>query len=558
METKTVKLSEIFFNGKTYKVPTFQRDYSWNEENWEDLWNDALNILETNNYHYMGAIILKIVENDDELIIVDGQQRLATLIILAVAGIAFLDDLVKQGINKKTNEERIKILSSRFIGEKDATSLFYRSKLKLNRNDGNFFQEYILKRKKPLNVSRLKDSQKLLYKAYQYFYKKIKERFKDDHGEGIANFLENIVAKRLIFIQITVEDDLNAYTVFETLNARGIELTPTDLLKNYMFSLITEADLEIIEDKWYRIINLVGFKEFPTFLRYFLNSYREIVRKERLFKDIKKEIKNAQDVVRLLDDLEEIAYFYEALKNPYDEFWNDFSDKNDIIKYLEEMKLFKVTQPYPLLIAVYKHKRDILSQILRMVTVISFRYNIIGKLNPNEMERVYNKVAIKISQNTLASAKDIFEKLKTIYVTDEEFISMFSSASINTRRNKKLVKYILINIEKEISGNSYDYYDSSITIEHILPENPTDEWFEIFSSEEVENYVYRIGNLTLLEDCKNRDIGNSIFNEKKKIYATSKFEMTNKINFDEWSRETISRRQEKLGRTAKNIWRLDF
>jgi len=148
MNTKTIKLSELLSSGKTYKVPPFQRDYSWKEEHWEDLWEDILNVLNTSEPHYMGALIFKPGDEDDEWIIIDGQQRLATLTIIAVAGIKFLEDLIERGIDVDGNNERVNLFSTKFIGEKEATSLYYKSKLHLNKNDDPFFQEYILKRKK--------------------------------------------------------------------------------------------------------------------------------------------------------------------------------------------------------------------------------------------------------------------------------------------------------------------------------------------------------------------------------------------------------------------------
>ena len=558
MDSKTVQLSEILFNGKTYKVPPFQRNYSWRKENWEDLWEDVLNIEKTKLPHYMGAVIFKITENDDELHIIDGQQRLATIIILAVACIKFLEKIVEMEIEPEKNKERIDIFSKKFIGDKDATSLFYRSKLMLNKNDDSFFQEYILKRRVPINLRKLKESQRLLWEAFKYFYEKIEEKFKNDNGENVSKFLEKTIAKKLVFIQITVEDDLSAYTVFETLNARGIELAPTDLLKNYIFSLVAPSDIKHIEDKWYRIIDIVGFKKFPTFLRYFLNSYRELVRKDKLFKVLKGEIKNNSDAMHLLDRLEEHAMLYEALNNPYDEFWNDFQDKDKIAKHLEALKIFGVTQHIPLVMATYREKRELIERLLRIIVVITFRYNIVGKLNPNDLEKVYNRAAIKMSKKEISNLESIFRELKPIYVSDDNFTSNFRYLVINTRRNKKLAKYILVNFENYLSNTGYSYDDGEITIEHILPENPSTEWFDNFSSDEVENYIYRVGNLTLLESSKNREAQNKPFYEKKKIYKTSKFKLTNMINYDDWSKETIVKRQIFLADLAKKIWRIDI
>ena len=558
MESKTVKLSEILFNGRTYKVPPFQRNYSWKKENWEDLWEDILNTEKTGSPHYMGAVIFRVTENEDELYIIDGQQRLASIIILAVACIKLLEELIEAGIESEKNKERINIFSSRFIGDKDATSLFYKSKLVLNKNDNSFFQEYILKRKRPRNIRKLKESQKLLWSAFEYFYEKTREKFQNDNGESISKFLEKTVSKKLIFIQITVEDDLSAYTVFETLNARGIELAPTDLLKNYIFSLVAESDIENIEEKWYRIIDTVGFKKFPTFLRYFLNSYRELVRKDKLFKTLKQDIQNSDDVIDLLDNLEEHALLYAALSNPYDEFWNDFTDKAKISEHLEALKIFSVIQHIPLIMAVYRKKRELMEKILRMIVVITFRYNVIGKLNPNDLEKAYNRTAIKISEGKITTLETIFRELKSIYVPDDNFVSDFTYISVNTRRNKKLAKYILVNIENHLSGSDYDYDTGDITIEHILPENPSSEWFDNFPEDEMENFVYRLGNLTLLESTKNRKVGNEPFFKKVDIYKTSKFQLTSNISFDEWNKETITKRQKYLASLAKQIWRIDI
>jgi len=553
-----MRLNEIFSNGKIYKVPPFQRDYSWEEEHWEDLWEDVLNVLESGEPHYMGALIFKFGNNEEEMFIVDGQQRLVTLTIFAVAGIKFLEDLIQNNIEIQKNNERVKIFLSKFVGEKDATSLFFRNKLKLNRNDDHFFKEYILERRKPSNVSKLKHSQKLLYKCFCYFYEKIKDQFKNDHGKNISNLLENIILKKLIFIQITVEDYLRAYTVFETLNARGIELTPTDLLKNYLFSLIVNEDIPVIEEKWYRIVNLVGFEKFPMFLRYYLNSYKNIVRKERLYKELKNEIKTSHSAINLLEELEKIGYFFAALQNPYDEFWNVYPNKNKIVNKIEELSLFKVSQPIILLMSIYRFKDYLLEQSLRMASVISFRYNIIGKANPNELEKIYNKSAIKLSKGEISTARELFESLKSIYINDEQFVSDFSQVSLNTRRNKKIVKYILISIENKISGNTYDINDSSISIEHILPENPNEEWKSSFKNGDIGDYIYRLGNLTLLNSSDNRRIGNKSFEKKLEVYKESRFVITNTINCSEWNNESILNRQKQLAEIARDIWRLDF
>ncbi len=560
LDTKTASLQEILGNGKIYKIPTFQRDYSWKEENWDDLWQDFLFLEENENPHYMGTIVLQTQEeNDDLFLVVDGQQRLTTLSIVIISIIKVLKDLVEKGIEVENNEQRIEKIQNMFIGEKSLSDLHYKSKITLNKNNNLFFQDRILIFKEPVNYHKLRDSEKLLFDAYKYFYSKIREKFKNDDGAQLGLFLEKYLAKKLIFIQITVDDDLSAYTVFETLNARGVDLTTTDLLKNYLFSIASNgsSEINILEERWKNIVDSVGLKTFPTFLRYYLNAKQNLVRKEQLFKNIKKNITSAEDVFDLLDVLEGKANLFNALKNPEDDFWNEYSDKIKIQKYLRELKLFGVSQFIPLLFSVHEKLPDIFADILRVITVVSFRYNIIGRKNPNNMERVYNEVAQKIFKKNIVKKSEIIESLKSIYISDEDFRNIFKTKELTTGgRNKKLVKYILTKIENHISNSDHDFNDANFTIEHILPENFPKIWDEEFENN-ANKFVYRIGNYTLLEDKKNKLCGTQIFMDKKEIYESSRYKLTKDfLSYSEWNISNLNSFQDKLAKQAISIWSL--
>jgi uncharacterized protein with ParB-like and HNH nuclease domain len=558
LDTKTISFNELLSNGNIYKIPDFQRDYSWKEEHWEDLWNDIIELAETDIPHYMGNIVLQTTTEDDIFIIVDGQQRITTLSIFVLAIIGFLKQLIHQQIEIENNEARIEIFRNQFIGKKTASSLFYFSKLSLNENNDNFYQSRILLLKEPINYRKLRDSEKLLYDAYKYFFKKLNKKFNQDNGVEISNFLEKLVAKKLIFIQITVDDDLNAYTVFETLNARGIELTTTDLLKNYLFSLAAQdsQELNILKERWKAIIDTVGLQSVPVFLYYYLNTQYSLIRKERLFKEIKKQITNGEKVFNLLEELEKKAYLFTALQTPHDEFWNENSQKNEIIKSLEELKLFNTYQHIPLLFSVYDKLKKYFPTILKMCVVISFRYNIIGRLNPNNMEKIYNDAANGVFNAKLTTPKDIFHILKDIYINDEEFTNNFSIKIISTKQNKKIVKYILTKIENQLTEKDNDFNDANFTIEHILPEKFDENWNQEFNSE-AENFVYRLGNYTLLESKKNNQCANKTFSEKNNIYQNSQYQLTRKnLHYDVWNIAALNKYQQQLAKYAKKIWKI--
>lgn len=562
LDTFTGTFQDILGNGKTYSIPSFQRDYSWEEENWEDLWNDFIITKESGQPHYMGAIVLQNTEKQDSFTVVDGQQRLTTMTIFAVATLKALQDLADKDIDKEQNQARMEEIKRAFIGRKTIATLYYESKLKLNKNNNLFFQDNILILREPFSFSKLKDSEKLLWESYKYFYQKIVKTFNDD-GERIADFLENIVAKKMIFIQIIVDNELDAYTVFETLNARGVELTTTDLLKNYLFSLWvknnSESQIEILEEKWNKIVNNVGFKEFPIFLRYYLNSKQKIVRKEHLFKVIKSEVNKEKDVFNLLEELEKKQVLYNAIKNPDDDFWNDHPNKVSITKSLNELKIFGVTQPIPILFSIYDNLPDLFAIILRDIVSISFRYNVIAKRNPNEQELVYNTISQKITRKEIIGKKGIHDELKKIYVADDDFKQFFSTKEISTGgKNKKIVKYIFTKIENQLSVTDNDWSDANFTIEHILPENYSVLWDEIFEKN-AGNFIYRLGNYTLLEDKLNRNCSNKNYEEKKVKYRESRYKLTNTYCLkDEWTIYAINDHQKKLADFASSVWKIQF
>lgn len=556
LDTDTVNLNDIFGNGKRYRVPVYQRDYSWKEEHWQDLWLDILSVSKEEATHYMGAIVLE-DRKDKSYAIIDGQQRLVTLSIVALAIIKRLQDLIDKKVKEEANEERKALLMNTYVGSKDAVSLHYSSKLFLNENNDAFYQSYLLRLRKPPNPHRLSVSEKMLWDAFDYFYQRIKEHFGENvSGEDLADFILNRMAERLLFIQIVVEDELNAYTVFETLNARGIDLTVTDLLKNYLFSLSSKSktDQELAKEQWNRIIDITDLDDFPVFLRYYWNSRHEVVRKTNLFKVLRHEIKTASQADELLGELEAIAGIYAALENPNDELWEG---NKEIAKGVRELQLFKVTQCYPLLLIAYERLREEFERILRICTVISFRYNVIADFNTNLLEGYYSRTALKIYEGKISTSAQVVAELKEIYPNDEVFTNAFSAKVISTKRNKKLARYILYSLEKQISGIDRDFEIDDGSIEHILPENPVEKWKQFFSLEEQQNYTYRLGNYTLLEKKKNStECRDALYGEKLPVYKTSQFGMTKSIDFPEWTVKQLKERQNRLAKYATSIWKI--
>ena len=562
LNTITVNYLELIGNGKTYRVPPYQRDYAWTEEEWEDLWNDVLDLRErAEARHYMGALVVK-GDSDREFTIIDGQQRLATIGVLSLAIIAKLHRIADHDIDAERNRERATELRNRFIGEKDPASLIESSRLNLSRADDAFYQDYLVQLRSPPNPRGLTRSNALLWKCFQYFSEQLDElEDVQANGEALARILSESVARHLLFILITVEDDLNAYTVFETLNARGLELTTADLLKNYLFSKVrVQTDLDALQRRWHALLATVTPERFSEFLRYHLLCEQPRIRKERLFKLIRDRIDTPQQVFGLLEALEKRAELYAALADANHEYWQE---RPEARPYVRDLILFRARQVTPVLFAAWEQfSRDDFVRILKLTGVVSFRYQVSGR-NPNALEPVYHDAAKAILAGNANRPRAVFAHLRPVYVDDGAFASSFAVHSLNPRGRKKLLKYILCRLEDDANGveRQRDAETDPASIEHILPQNPFGDWTNAFTAAEVQAAVERIGNATLLEPTVNRDIGSASYAEKRSAYERSDYRLTRQVSEmapEEWTFALLEKRQQLLAERAVQVWRSDF
>jgi hypothetical protein len=557
---------QLLGNGLSYRVPPFQRDYSWSEDEWDDLWQDIVALFEEGGEasHYMGYLVLQ-SSDSKRFDIIDGQQRMTTISVMVLSALAHLQDLVDAKLDASDNAKRKDQLRNSYIGYVDPVTLVPRSKLELNRHNNRFYQTYLVPLEK-LPQRGLNASEHQLRKAFNWFNDRIRMRtgVTVTSGRDVAAFLDELVDK-LFFTVITVTDELNAFKVFETLNARGVRLSATDLLKNYLFSLIStpethESELKALEERWERIVGLMGSESLPEFLRVFWNSRNKLVRKSDLFKTIRKRITTREAAFDLLRNLDQSASIYAALRDPQDPSWSI-----DERKALEQLLMFNVRQPLAMLLTCYVKffdlNRSAFTRVLKAVTVVSFRYNVICNLQTHDQERLYNEIAWKVSAGTLATVSDVINALRVVYPEDEPFKAAFADKELRTTnsRNKKVVRYILFVIEHQRSGQDFDFESASYNLEHILPEHPDDSWAYIEEPKQ-DRLIYRIGNMTPLETKRNRQLGNGDYASKRAVYEKSDFQITRAIaeHYEEWDEQKIEARQKHLAKLAASLWRIDF
>ena len=554
---------QLMGNGLSYRVPLFQRDYSWGADEWEDLWQDLVALFgpDSEPAHYMGYLVLQSADNR-AFDIIDGQQRMTTLSLVMLAAIAHLTGLAQPADPADPQRRRAEQLRGNYIGYLDPVSLVPRSKLTLNRHNDRFYQNYLVPLE-PLPQRGLNASEHLLRRAFLWFRERVAERAGED-GEEVARFVDGAVDK-LFFTIITVTDELNAFKVFETLNARGVRLSATDLLKNYLFSVVAgdeahQADIGHLEGRWEGIVGLLGSESFPEFLRVFWNSRNKLVRKADLFKTMRRAVCDRAGVFELIRDLDRQARVYSALRHAEDGAWSDAERAS-----LAQLQMFNVRQPLALLLAAFARfaecDRAGFARFLQAVAVVSFRYNVICGRQSNEQEVVYNQIACALAAGEINSAQAAIARLRPVYPEDAAFRAAFADKTLRTSssRNKKVVRFILLRLEAQLSGQHFEFESAKHGLEHVLPENPGDGWRQ-FDDQQRAAATYCLGNMTLLTTADNRALGTAEYAEKRSAYQQSKFAITRKLaeDFDAWTVEKIRARQAWMGRQAAGLWRVDF
>jgi uncharacterized protein with ParB-like and HNH nuclease domain len=406
-------------NNAVYVVPSFQRDYSWTETEVEQLWNDIKETIEEERSEYfMGAVVVN-NSTKPQLSLIDGQQRVTTIFIL----MCVLRDIAKQ----REDEQLAQTISQQYLGSFNLRTRKIESKLVLNEKNNLFYQEYIVESKPIDNLKEvvkkknLDQSNKLLINAYLVLYQKVQERLEkaSDFAEIIIQ-IEECVRDKLICILISVSDEANSYLIFETLNDRGLELSVADLLKNYLFSRAGKK-IKDFQSAWTEINKEIDRAELTKFIRYYWLSRYGVVREKDLYRNITKKIQNPSEIASFVSELRDASEVYSAFDKPDSPIWNSYD--SSVKKDLELLRLFNVTLCNSLLLSAKQNLHDeLFPKVLKMVVILSFRYNFICGFSAVKLEAIYSDAAIYVREQKPKNVKAIFEQIDKgkVYPSDSE------------------------------------------------------------------------------------------------------------------------------------------
>lgn len=527
-------------NIRVFKIPVYQRNYDWTNIQCEKLFQDIMKANQRDHKHFMGTIVY-IVGLDgstlNEVLIIDGQQRLTTTYILLKA----LFDASK-GISVRIEEEIKEVMFNRNCDEK------YKVKLKPIKSDNN--QLLLLLKNKFDDMDRNSN----IYKNYVTFKKLIADTLAS--GLELRDILDGIKKLEVVEIVLDKAQGDEPQKIFESINSTGLELSLADLIRNYL--LMDDNNQEFLyENYWLEIEKNAGYHNLGDFVINHLNSRitKSVNSKNayRLFKEYCDHNQlTHQDV---LEDLRRTSKYYGAFIGE-----NEYYNKR-ITSYLTAFHTIKQTTVLPLLFKIfndYEEKNideDILCNVLEYLLTYFIRITAceINKNLSQFMKSMYERV---IDNNY----EDYYEKF-VIFLndfktnnrmpTDDEFRNALKFKQLY---KKPICKFVLSVIE----NSTKEHIDvSTLTIEHILPQKENAAVWKKEVGEDYshvyEVYLHTLGNLTITGH--NSELGTKSFADKKEIIrANSKANILNKevLSAKAWNKEAIEYRAEVLSNILIN------
>ena len=535
----------------TLKVPIYQRSFSWSKKEVGELFDDIKASINEDEY-FLGTIVLTKDKGDSKLDIIDGQQRISTIVIFFAALKEFIDD--------DKGKESIQI---DYLSRYDLEVQENIPKLELNMQDNEFYKEFIVNEKESYPTKR--ESHLRIKSTFDIARNIISGLLESNNQDPhILYDWKKFIDEKLKVVLIIVPSNANAFTIFETLNDRGIELAQLDLVKNYLYSK-AGTRIKDAQNYWIELTSKIESAEdeslILTYIKHYWSSQHGFTREKNkeLYNRIKNEIRTSTQSITLINNLKNDADLYIAILNHNNLYWKDFDNKCK--EYIETLNYFGLEQYRPLLLSILKKfNKEEVKKSLKLIVSWLVRNLIVGALGGGTLEKTYADKAKDIFDKKIKKATELRESLKVLIPQDKNFKEQFLLATVSKH---KLARYYLSSIENFHRGEKnpellVNMDTDSVNLEHILPQKPEDNWPN-FTEEDIITYGRRIGNLTLMKTKENNDFKSSKFIDKKKKYKESDFWITKSLDeHDDWTKEKIAQRQKELSELAFETWSLKF
>lgn len=562
MKADDWQMSKVFLGGGDvqYVLPIFQREYAWEEEEWQTLLDD---VVETYNEsqnahheHFLGSLV--VIEEDSKktlyqsYTLVDGQQRLTSISLLLCA--------LRDSMNDPST---IKQIDKYLLNPDEQGQLRYKI-LPTEKYDDR--QAY----RKILDGISAEGLRSRIGEAYSFFRTNLRDLLADPMIDSKQLFSCILSSMYIVFIELDRTD--KPYKIFESLNHKGKALTEADLVRNYIAMRLPAArQHELFHSHWSKIEELLSERELTSripevtaFLRHYL-AFRggELPREDKVyvsFRDrVEKHLKADDDIfVDEIETLHRFAGYYDKLLRPTKE------TQLSIQKQLERLNVLQATTAYPLLMHFY-HLYDIelitseeFVRVLRVIENYLVRRFLAGEPT-NYHNSMFTSLARDLSRTGGKSAATLASALgERNYPSDNRIRQRLSWNRIYSSGKSKRISFVFESLNQS--------FDSDIalagpgTIEHIMPQSLSNEWRAHLgeSWQEVHReFLHTIGNLTIVtQDWNTRKLSNKPFAQKRKELKNHGIHLNSRYFGDIllWDASAIKARADYLAGLTLGVW----
>lgn len=539
--TETNVLNFIGGLDKVFIIPPFQRNYEWNYEQCDELFMDIINSYKNQKPHYLGNVVYYVGKNNgasyNEYILVDGQQRVTTILLLLCA---LRDSISDSNLFESVNKRYL---------INDTGDNRFRIRLKQTSYDSQSFMAII-------DGCPLENDENNVAKNYYHFKELIRKS-----DVNAKNIYETIPKLEVVDVNLQIEDDLSAVqTIFEKINSTGKRLTPADLIRNYLLlSNSSDEQERLYQDYWVKIENVIKNENISRFSRdYLVMNIFDDVQETKIYKMFKEHfIETGALHIDILKDMYKYSNYYAWVK--FEKCPNQKINKN--IKLLNFLKSDDVYPLYMYLIAnLYETNISELIKIFELLSDFMLRYRIVAPAGGGgSLRAVVQQLLDGLSSGIIElSYKAIYYELSNSNVpsgrfpNDDEF-KMALMESVNPNYARAL----LLRIE-ECETKNITVPLEQVTTEHLMPQTLSDWWIENLGGEENAERIYStylncIGNLAPISQGYNSQNSNKSWDIKVRHLSNVQFMITSEVAHNsEWKEEDIRNRNSNIADRACN------
>lgn len=536
---------------RTFEIPVYQRNYDWDIENCEKLFEDVLEGIRSKRKHYFGNIVYYEAARDPfsaytRFMLIDGQQRITSTMLLLAA--------IRDEEEDETNRTR---LTATYLTNEKADENF-RVKLKQVETDRSVYEAIIEGRLESINKAST------IYRNYNKFRNLVKNA-KSEYGYTSADLLNGINYLDIIAIDLESEKEgaQSPQVIFESINATGKPLSTADLLRNFLLLEVgTDKQEDYYRNYWLVIEKNVGNDSISDFIRRYLTlQTNEDIKRDTEYKAFKKNykmyFKDAEDAIK---QLTHFSKYYHWIKRP-EAVSKEQPKTSALLQDLDDLRMIPATPTIMWLLEkadTGQMSFDEVNEVLDVIASWSFRARITNIINTGEIGNILTTKILELlkAKNSDESYADYlwFElsnyRLHDIYPSDD----MFRDAFVRYDFYKNYRRYVQQKLASVISRDQTEIVLESI--EHIMPQSiRADKWPGITPGEHVE-WVNTIGNLAPMNMPDNLVNSNHSFEDKIANIKNSDWQITREIDTENgWGIESIRRRGQALAQKAVEVWR---